>query len=47
VEVSDVPDRTYAMVGGNCFDLVDITERIDVAFDRLVPPDSEGLQAVD
>ena len=40
MESGAVADRTYAMVGGDYFNVVDITERVDAAFERLVPPGS-------
>ena len=43
MESEAVADRTYAMVGGDYFNVVDITERVDAAFERLVRPYSEGL----
>ena len=41
VELGHVPDRTCAVVGGDHFDLTDITERVDTAFDRLAPTGDE------
>ena len=41
LDVGRLDDRTYAMVGGDYFDRFDITERVDAAFDRLVPASGE------
>ena len=37
LEVEDLPDRVYGMVNGNYFNLIDITERVDEAFEELLP----------
>jgi hypothetical protein len=37
LDIENVPDRVYAMVGGDHFDIFEVTDEVDAAFKDLVP----------